>query len=186
MVSTSIVCREWILPLFREQVQQAMSRGGGRIKGYNSYNQAQFAWEYSSVNGYIAPDPGLLPYPFCNDDQVPVELPRGSRPSRSSAHSATSSVSGVSTNIPPPTASISTGPARSDSSRLTGSSRLAGLWSSRPVASVSSGPAAGPSQPRTGPSTRSRPSGEGDHFWVITRGRQPGVYWNLWVISSIE
>ena len=138
------------------------------------------------MNRYIAPDPGLLPYPFCNDDQVPVELPHSSCLSQSSAHSTMSSVSGVSTNIPPPTASISTGPAHSGSSCLTGSSCLAGLWSSRPVTSVSSGPTAGPFQPQTSPFTCPHPSGEGDHFWVITRGCQPVVYWNLWVISSIE
>ena len=144
-----------------------IGKHGGRIKGYNSWNQALFAWEWSQRNHNHPPDPRLLPYPLRDEGQV-FHLPRNPRTSSRNVNcriSSRNTVSPMSSIIPLPSKSASTGQSRTNNNAAAGPSCL------------------GPSRIQV--ATHHSNRGE-QHFWIIIRGRQPGVYRNLYVFSHLN
>lgn len=112
-----------------------MCCGSGCIKGYNAYNQALFAWDYSQLHKNIAPDFCLLPYPI--HDVVPVQLPQS--PHTSSQYAALLAL----TCFPAVAENTSSG---GSVSYCFGSNCLSCSHAAAASASTSTGPVAGLSQ----------------------------------------
>lgn len=163
-------CQGFPLTFCREEVVAVRGTGSGRtLEGYNTYNQALSAWEYSGNNRNRPPPPELLPYPF-TAGHVSQQLPHSSCSARSdntlAFSCASRSVGSASSGPHPFTASAVAHQPQSSTCPVTGPSQ----------------PRAGPSQPRAGPSMTQRSvrdTEDNGNYWVIIRGRAPGVYTNM-------
>jgi hypothetical protein len=151
----------WDLLFNRADVQQAIAAGNGAgrsFKGYNAYNEALAAWNYSATHGFSAPPISRLPRADFDCD-VPAELPRESRGQGSR----------YSTPVPPPTTQRSSPVFEPSYDRYTESS---GAHRSGFGESAS----AGPLSPSRHPPPAARGIESDARCWVIIRGRQPGIY----------